>query len=131
MAIKKSELYSSLWRGCDELRGGMDASQYKDYVLVLLFVKYVSDKYAGQKNAMLDIPEGASFSDLVALKGDVSSRLKVHQIIIEKYPTLKYTSTYYAEILDTWKGAGEIDQVDTETGYSADVLTGWQVPAGH
>ncbi|SCC95141.1 Type I restriction enzyme, modification chain (fragment) [Thiomonas sp. X19] len=47
MAIKKSELYSSLWKSCDELRGGMDASQYKDYVLVLLFVKYVSDKYAG------------------------------------------------------------------------------------
>lgn len=61
----------------------------------------------------------------------VSSKLKVRQIIIEKYPTLKYTSTYYAEILDTWKGAGEIDQVDTETGYSANVLTGWQVPAGH
>ncbi len=51
MAIKKSELYSSLWKGCDELRGGMDASQYKDYVLVLLFVKYVSDKYAGQPDA--------------------------------------------------------------------------------
>ena len=49
MAIKKSELYSSLWASCDELRGGMDASQYKNYVLVLLFVKYVSDKYAGQK----------------------------------------------------------------------------------
>ena len=45
MALKKSELYSSLWSSCDELRGGMDASQYKDYVLVLLFVKYVSDKY--------------------------------------------------------------------------------------
>ena len=50
MAIKKSELYGSLWKSCDELRGGMDASQYKDYVLVLLFVKYVSDKYAGQKD---------------------------------------------------------------------------------
>ena len=46
MAIKKSELYFSLWSGCDELRGGMDASQYKDYVMVLLFIKYVSDKYA-------------------------------------------------------------------------------------
>jgi hypothetical protein len=46
VAIKKSELYSSLWSSCDELRGGMDASQYKDYVLVLLFIKYVSDKYA-------------------------------------------------------------------------------------
>jgi type I restriction-modification system DNA methylase subunit len=47
MALKKSELYSSLWSGCDELRGGIDSSQYKDYVLVLLFVKYISDKYAG------------------------------------------------------------------------------------
>jgi type I restriction enzyme M protein len=69
MALKKSELYSSLWASCDELRGGMDASQYKDYVLVLLFVKYVSDKYAGQAFAPITIPEGASFADMVALKG--------------------------------------------------------------
>ena len=69
MAIKKSELYSSLWAGCDELRGGMDASQYKDYVLVLLFIKYVSDKYAGQPYAPITIPEGASFKDMVGLKG--------------------------------------------------------------
>ena len=69
MALKKSELYSSLWSGCDELRGGMDASQYKDYVLVLLFVKYVSDKYAGQPFAPITIPPGASFKDMVALKG--------------------------------------------------------------
>ena len=66
MPIKKSELYSSLWKSCDELRGGMDASQYKDYVLVLLFVKYVSDKYAGQKDALLDVPVGGRFSDMVA-----------------------------------------------------------------
>lgn len=69
MAIKKSELYSSLWESCDLLRGGMDASQYKDYVLVLLFIKYVSDKYAGQRYAPITIPEGASFADMVALKG--------------------------------------------------------------
>ena len=69
MAIKKSELYSSLWASCDELRGGMDASQYKDYVLVLLFIKYVSDKYAGQPFAPITIPPGASFADMVALKG--------------------------------------------------------------
>jgi type I restriction enzyme M protein len=69
MPIKKSELYSSLWQSCDELRGGMDASQYKDYVLVLLFIKYVSDKYAGQPYAPITIPEGASFKDMVALKG--------------------------------------------------------------
>ena len=69
MALKKSELYSSLWSGCDELRGGMDASQYKDYVLVLLFVKYVSDKFAGKPFAPITIPPGASFTDMVALKG--------------------------------------------------------------
>jgi type I restriction enzyme M protein len=69
MALKKSELYSSLWASCDELRGGMDASQYKDYVLVLLFVKYVSDRYAGEPYAPISIPQGASFADMVALKG--------------------------------------------------------------
>jgi type I restriction enzyme M protein len=69
MALKKSELYSSLWSGCDELRGGMDASQYKDYVLVLLFVKYVSDKFAGKPFAPITIPAGASFADMAALKG--------------------------------------------------------------
>ena len=69
MAIKKSELYSSLWASCDELRGGMDASQYKDYVLVLLFIKYISDKYAGVPYAPITIPKGASFKDMAALKG--------------------------------------------------------------
>ena len=70
MALKKSELYSKLWTACDELRGAMDASQYKDYVLVLLFIKYVSDKYAGVKFAPIVIPPGASFTDMVALKGN-------------------------------------------------------------
>jgi type I restriction enzyme M protein len=69
MAIKKSELYSSLWASCDELRGGMDASQYKDYVLTMLFVKYISDKYAGDLYAPLVIPEGSGFKDMVALVG--------------------------------------------------------------
>jgi len=69
MALKKSELYSSLWASCDELRGGMDASQYKDYVLVLLFVKYVSDRFAGKPFAEITVPDGASFKDMVALKG--------------------------------------------------------------
>src|SRR4029079_2564437 len=69
MAIKKSELYSSLWALCDELRGGMDASQYKDYVLVLLFVKYVSDRFAGKAVSAITVTPAASFSDTVALKG--------------------------------------------------------------
>lgn len=81
MAIKKSELYGSLWKSCDELRGGMDASQYKDYVLVLLFVKYVSDKYAGQKDALLDVPKGGSFADMVAAKGDKEIGDKMNKII--------------------------------------------------
>ena len=69
MAVKKSELYSSLWKSYDELRGGMDASQYKDYVLTLLFVKYVSDKYAGDPYALIQVPDDGSFDDMVALKG--------------------------------------------------------------
>src|SRR5438552_18159094 len=81
MAIKKSELYGSLWKSCDELRGGMDASQYKDYVLVLLFVKYVSDKYAGQKDALLEVPKGGGFADMVALKGDKNIGEKINKII--------------------------------------------------
>ena len=77
MAIKKSELYSHIWKSCDELRGGMDASQYKDYVLALLFVKYVSDKYYGKKNPLIDVPKGGSFQDMVALKGkpDIGDQL--------------------------------------------------------
>ena len=82
MAIKKSELYSSLWSSCDELRGGMDASQYKDYVLVLLFIKYVSDKYTDLPYAPITVPEGASFSALVALKGKSDIGDQINKTII-------------------------------------------------
>jgi type I restriction enzyme M protein len=81
MAIKKSELYSSLWKSCDELRGGMDASQYKDYVLVLLFMKYVSDKYAGKANQLIEVPKGGSFKDMVALKGSKDIGDGINKII--------------------------------------------------
>ena len=79
MVIKKSELYSSLWKGCDELRGSMDASQYKDYVLVLLFMKYVSDKGGD----LVDIPEGGSFEDMKKLKGKSDIGDKINKIIGE------------------------------------------------
>lgn len=82
MAIKKSELYSSLWASCDELRGGMDASQYKDYVLVLLFIKYISDKYAGQKYSPIVIPKGASFNDMRELKGKADIGDQINKKII-------------------------------------------------
>ena len=81
MALKKSELYSSLWQSCDELRGGMDASQYKDYVLTLLFVKYVSDKYAGDPRALILVPEGGSFDDMARLKGDKEIGDRINKII--------------------------------------------------
>jgi type I restriction enzyme M protein len=84
MALKKSELYSSLWASCDELRGGMDASQYKDYVLFMLFIKYISDKYAASDAFAppVVIPKGASFTDMIALKGksDIGDRINT-QII--------------------------------------------------
>ena len=76
MAIKKSDLYSSLWASCDELRGGMDASQYKDYVLFMLFIKYISDKYGNTDDFAppVTVPKGASFKDMIALKGQERHR---------------------------------------------------------
>jgi type I restriction enzyme M protein len=58
--IRKSDLYSSIWASCDELRGGMDASQYKDYVLFMLFIKYITDKYGNSSDFAPPVvdPEG-------------------------------------------------------------------------
>ena len=81
MALRKSQLYSSLWRSCDELRGGMDASQYKDYVLTLLFMKYVSDKYADDPHALFEVPDGGGYADMVQLRGDKEIGDKINQII--------------------------------------------------
>ena len=81
MAVKKSEIYASLWKSCDELRGGMDASQYKDYVLVLLFVKYVSDKYYGKPDALIEVPEGGGFADMVKLRGDKEIGDRINKIV--------------------------------------------------
>ena len=85
MAIKKSDLYASLWASCDELRGGMDASQYKDYVLFMLFIKYISDKYADsdQFEPPVIIPEGASYLDMIALKGKPDIGDKINTQVIQ------------------------------------------------
>lgn len=71
MAIKKSELYSTLWKSCDELRGGMEPSEYKNYILTLLFVKYISDKYSGDSPdyAEVIVPDDANFKALKSLRG--------------------------------------------------------------
>jgi type I restriction enzyme M protein len=85
MAIKKSDLYSSLWASCDELRGGMDASQYKDYVLFMLFIKYISDKYGNSDDFAppVTIPKGASFKDMIKLKGDSDIGNKINIQVIQ------------------------------------------------
>jgi type I restriction enzyme M protein len=84
MAIKKSDLYSSLWASCDELRGGMDASQYKDYVLFMLFIKYITDKYGNSTDfaSPVTIPKGASFKDMLALRGksDIGDKINTQVI---------------------------------------------------
>ena len=84
MAIKKSELYSSLWQSCDELRGGMDASQYKDYVLFMLFIKYITDKYGNSTDFAppVTIPEGARFTDMLELRGtsDIGDKINTQVI---------------------------------------------------
>src|SRR6266545_7613371 len=84
MAIKKSDLYSSLWASCDELRGGMDASQYKDYVLFMLFIKYITDKYGSSRDFAppVTIPAGASFRDMLELRGksDIGDKMNTEVI---------------------------------------------------
>lgn len=87
MAVKKSELYSILWEACNKLRGGVEPARYKDYVLVLLFFKYVSDRYKGQPIAQFTVKPGASFDDLIQAKGkpDVGERVnKVLQKFLEE-----------------------------------------------
>ena len=81
MAIKKSQLYASLWQSCDELRGGMDASQYKDYILTLLFMKYISDKADSPDGSLIYVPDGGGFTDMVKLKGDIEIGDKMNKII--------------------------------------------------
>src|SRR5438309_3601648 len=84
MALKKSDLYSSLWASCDELRGGMDASQYKDYVLFMLFIKYITDKYSNSSEfaPSVTIPDGASFNDMLVLRGksDIGDKINTQVI---------------------------------------------------
>jgi type I restriction enzyme M protein len=116
MALKKSELYSSLWASCDALRGSMEATQYKDYVLVMLFVKYVSDKYAGQVFSDIKVPEGATFSDMVALKGkpDIGDQIN-KKIIAPLANANKLPEADFPDFSDPTKlGSGQ-DMVDRLT----------------
>jgi len=114
MAIKKSELYSSLWASCDELRGGMDASQYKDYVLTLLFVKYISDKYADNPYAPIQVPKGSSFKDMVLLGGTSNIGDDVNKKILNPIKEANRLSDF-PDFNDEGKLGKGKDLVDTVT----------------
>ena len=90
MAIKKSEIYGQIWAACDKLRGGVEPARYKDYILTLLFVKYVSDRYKSSDNWDIEVPEGGSFDDIVALKYKKNIGEGIN-IVISKFEGLYFT----------------------------------------
>ncbi len=112
MAIKKSELYSSLWASCNELRGGMDASQYKDYVLTMLFIKYISDKYKNDPFGAITVPEGATFDDMVALIGNAEIGDKINKEILNPIKEANKLNEFPDFNDETKLGKGK-DLVDT------------------
>lgn len=69
-----------LWEACNKLRGGVEPARYKDYVLVLLFHKYVS-RYKGQPFAMYNITKETSFDALTRTKGKPDIGERVDKII--------------------------------------------------
>lgn len=116
MAVKKSELYSTLWKCCDELRGGMDASQYKDYVLVILFVKYISDKSRNDPNFMIDIPAGCYFEDFVALKGHANIGEEINKKMAALSEANQLDGVFIADFDDETKLGKGKDKVETLSG---------------
>ena len=119
MAIKKSQLYSALWEGCNALRGGMDASQYNDYVLTMLFLKYISDKKKADPDSMVfDIPDGCTFDDIIKLKGqtDIGDTLNKKLEKIGKAFMLGSSFFHNADFNDPKKLGSGKDLVDTVSG---------------
>ena len=113
MAVKKSELYSTLWKCCDELRGGMDASQYKDYVLVILFVKYISDKSRSDVAFDIEIPEGCYFEDFVALKGNPNIGEEINKKMQKLAEANQLDGVFVADFDDEAKLGKGKDKVET------------------
>jgi type I restriction enzyme M protein len=114
VALKKSELYSSLWQSCDALRGGMDASEYKNYVLAMLFVKYISDKFAGKAHAEIQVPPGASFADMVLLKGNKDIGNLINTQILRALELSNNKLSEFADFNDSVKlgeGAEKVDRL--------------------
>ncbi|MBQ3198664.1 MAG: type I restriction-modification system subunit M [Alistipes sp.] len=113
MAVKKSELYSTLWKCCDELRGGMDASQYKDYVLVILFVKYISDKSRSDATFDIEIPDGCYFEDFVALKGNPNIGEEINKKMQKLAEANQLDGVFVADFDDEAKLGKGKDKVET------------------
>src|SRR6188472_4345272 len=70
-----ADLKEILWKAADKLRGAVDAAQYKDFVLGLVFLKYVSDS-SGEGPFV--VPDGARWTDLTgdsADLGDLGERI--------------------------------------------------------
>ena len=113
MAVKKSELYSTLWKCCDELRGGMDASQYKDYVLVILFVKYISDKSRSDERFDIEIPDGCYFEDFIALKGKEHIGEEMNKKMTALAEANQLDGVFIADFDDEAKLGKGKDKIDT------------------
>ncbi len=125
MAIKKSQLYSTIWKSCDELRGGMDASQYKDYVLVVLFMKYISDKAKVDSDSLIELPKGCTFDDLVEVKnksnvGEVFN--KILEKIADANPELRnvITNADFCDEQKLGKGKDLVEKVSNLIGIFQD-----------
>lgn len=122
MAIKKSQLYNTLWESCNALRGGMDASQYKDYVLTMLFLKYISDKQkANPEDVIFEIPDGCLFDDILKLKGQTDIGDKLNKKLEKIAQVFMYDESFFhnADFNDPKKLGSGKDLVDTVSGLIA------------
>ena len=117
MAIKKNELYSRIWEMCNDLRGGMEPSEYKDYILTLLFLKYISDKYKDDSRAMITIPKGSSFSDISLCKGqkDIGEKINACLENIEQENQVDWITSTNADFNSDEKLGKGNAKVDTLT----------------
>lgn len=85
MAIKKlsqEEVNGTLWRACDTFRGKIDSVIYKDYVLVMLFIKYVSDIYKEHKEQMMERYDGDAEM--------VERQMRYERFVVDERSTFDY-----------------------------------------
>lgn len=91
----------------------MDASQYKDYVLVILFVKYISDKKRNDEGFDIDIPKGCYFEDFVALKGNPNIGEEMNKKMAALAEENQLGGVFVADFEDDTKLGKGKDKVET------------------